>query len=505
MKPLHLLILSFLSTSAFAHNDDGYSHNANIMNYNQSNWMQDIPDTAKLSDLSIPGTHDSGSRYGGVAIENQVMTISQQLNAGIRYLDIRVRHIDDAFAIHHGLKYQHLNFDDVMKSVTQFLETHPSETILMRLHEEYKADNNTRSIEETMDSYIKKYQKYFYSTYSFYEQNPQMSALRGKIFVIWDNFSSTGSIPVTGTRFSWLNLQDAYSVKTNWDLYNKWQIIKKFINANKSSSELSLNHLSASGGSFPYFIASGHSSAGTSAPRLATGLTTPGWKNKYPDFPRVSCFIGICTIAFEGTNTLTKNYLNTNDIERTGIIAADFPGQGLIDSIIRKNSFEVMRYSNTQTNQCITQTSNAGSNLQSCRKELIPQQRISSINGQIRNQERCLTSANGGTMENSAVTFSVCQNGENQKWVNQNHQLVTTQKGKRWCLANPKNTSKLVLRSCASSDSGQYFSSITESHAGDKVSIQWSGISVPTNQDEDDDVIHSVTTSAKSIQQMGSR
>lgn len=49
-------------------------------------------------------------------------------------------------------------------------------------------------------------------------------------------------------------------------------------------------------GSFPYFVASGKSSPNGN--RLATGLTTPGFSNRYTDFPRVACFIGICTIAF---------------------------------------------------------------------------------------------------------------------------------------------------------------------------------------------------------------
>lgn len=478
MKLRSLLFLSFLSTSALAHNDDGYSHDASNMDYNQQTWMSDLSDKAQLSQLSIPGTHDSGSRYGGVAIENQVMTISQQLNAGIRYLDIRVRHIDNAFAIHHGLKYQHLNFDDVMTSVTQFLDAYPSETVIMRLHEEYKADNNTRSIDETMDSYIKKYQNYFYrNPHQNFERNPVMGALRGKIFVIWDNFSDTGMAPVTGTYLNSVKMQDAYHVKTNWDLYNKWEIIKKFINDNKSTEEVSLNHLSASGGSFPYFIASGHSSAGTSAPRLSTGLTTPGWKHKYPDFPRVSCFIGICTIAFEGTNTLTKNYLNANQIERTGIIAADFPGKGLIKAIINKNFFEVKRYKSTQSNKCITNLGNSDATLQSCNKETLPKQKISQINGQIRQQSLCLTAA--GILNNSAVLFSACHNGESQKWTEEGNQLVNMQKGNRLCLTTPQNSQKLTIRTCDRSNAGQYFAPLTESSSLDKTSTSTSMLIAP--------------------------
>lgn len=91
------------------------------------------------------------------------------------------------------------------------------------------------------------------------------------------------------------------------------------------------------GGSFPYFVASGKSSPGNSDPRLATGLTTPGFKNSYPDFPRVACFIGICTIAFEGINILGYNYIVNNNIKYLGIVFTDFLGDPLLQKAIGTN------------------------------------------------------------------------------------------------------------------------------------------------------------------------
>lgn len=120
-------------------------------------------------------------------------------------------------------------------------------------------------------------------------------------------------------------------------MYSKWLKVKaQLIKASKNKQDY-INFLSGSIGSFPYFVASGHSSPETKAPRLLTGLTTPGWNNTYPDFPRVSCFIGICSIAFEGVNTLTKNYIINNKLNYVGIVVADFPGSGLINAIIDTN------------------------------------------------------------------------------------------------------------------------------------------------------------------------
>lgn len=74
--------------------------------------------------------------------------------------------------------------------------------------------------------------------------------------------------------------------------------MKDQLNYARSKEESCLTFWTGSVGSFPYFVASGKSSPQNGAPRLATGLTTPGFKKYYPDFPRVACFIGICTIAF---------------------------------------------------------------------------------------------------------------------------------------------------------------------------------------------------------------
>jgi len=104
-----------------------------------------------------------------------------------------------------------------------------------------------------------------------------------------------------------------------------------------------MNYLSGSGVGtshrlpFPYFVVSGHGHPATDANRLSTGRTTPAW-NSWPDFPRVNCFLGICTIAFEGTNTLTYGgILNGYYTKRVGIIMTDFPGWDLINRIICLN------------------------------------------------------------------------------------------------------------------------------------------------------------------------
>jgi 1-phosphatidylinositol phosphodiesterase len=310
----------------------GYSHDSEAKTFNPG-WMENIPGEVKISELSMPGTHDSMSFYGGDAVQCQTMSLENQLESGIRVLDIRCRHIEDIFAIHHGIVFQKTYFGDVLNTAVDFLERNPTESILIRVKEEYEPKGNTRTFEETFrDGYWNTYKKFCWQPSS---DNPTLEEIRGKIVILQD-FSSAQKFGVNYATFS---IQDEYHLTTNWDLYQKWEDVKshlKITNQGEKSTKY-INYLSGSGGSFPYFVASGHSSPGTSAPRLATGRTTPGWKDSWPDFPRVNCFIGICTIAFEGTNILTTKWLEHNFKNCTGIIMSDFPGPDLIDAVIKRN------------------------------------------------------------------------------------------------------------------------------------------------------------------------
>jgi 1-phosphatidylinositol phosphodiesterase len=337
MQPLVALLLTLVAQLVLqpvvCHEHDGYNHDSSSVASNPQ-WMAYINGNTALSQLSLPGTHDSMAHYGGDAVQCQSMGLAEQLESGIRVLDIRCRHIDNACAIHHGSFYQHANLDDVLITVTGFLSANPTETILMRLKDKEHDDGEgvTRSFEDTFLDYRSRYANFFWGYTG--NDNPKLDEVRGKI-VLLQNFGANWLYGINWYTIN--NIQDAYSMGTNWDLYGKWEKVRAHLDAaaNGDSNSLYVNFLSASGGSFPYFVASGHVSPGTGDARLATGKTTPGWQNDWPDFPRVDCFIGICTIAFEGTNMLTMDWSGWQiSSRRVGIIMADFPGGGLINRII---------------------------------------------------------------------------------------------------------------------------------------------------------------------------
>ncbi|EIY5938914.1 phosphatidylinositol-specific phospholipase C [Escherichia coli] len=324
-----------ISKLAEAHFDEAYSTRKNeSIQYND--WQKGLSDNLTLDKLSIPGTHDSGSLYGGDMVRTQSKSIYSQLQSGIRFLDIRLRHIDNVMAIHHSFVYQHLGFGDVLDQIEKFLTANPSEFVLVRVKEDYDPANNSRTFEDTFYEYITSYSKKIYIPPS-QDVFPKVKELRGKIIFL-DQIPRTGKNGVFGIKYPQMfTIQDDYQLRSNWDLYRKWENIKKFLNDAKDGKTGIINYLSGSTGSFPYFVASGHSSPGMNAPRLLTGATTPGWWYLYPDFPRVSCFVGICSIAFEGTNILTRNWIQHHQPKYVGIIVGDFMGSSLIKEIIISN------------------------------------------------------------------------------------------------------------------------------------------------------------------------
>ncbi|MFI8496050.1 phosphatidylinositol-specific phospholipase C [Peribacillus butanolivorans] len=332
------------TSTVFADSHPGYSYESDI-GYQNPTWMSKLEDTKKISEVSIPGTHGSMALHGASLIDenltrNQTMNLSQQLNAGIRYVDMRVRRVKDSFVMHHGIVNQKAMFEDVLKETIQFLRDNPKETILMRLKEEHDAESGSLSFEEIFKRYKDSNTSYFWDPDSvpFSERNnPKIGDIRGKI-VILQNFTASQQY---GINYEYLNTQDKFEVGSGPNgMYEKWNAVKTHLldaNNNFKNGVIYLNHFSGTGGvaalinnSYPWFVASGKDGRDTdSNPKLIQKNATNEWE----DFPR-----GINgQVFYGGMNTLGTEIIKQGGIKHSGIIAADFPGPGLIDSIIRLN------------------------------------------------------------------------------------------------------------------------------------------------------------------------
>lgn len=341
-----------------AHTHGGYSHDSNV-GLVKSDWMSGLSDELTINQLSIPGTGNSMS-YGKDFTDftlTQSMDLETQLNSGIRFLELGVNNSEGNLRAHVNLTDLGVSLVDVIKRVSEFLKLHREEIVIIKIHSNsgeggdlpYLVRQNIES--SGLSDFIFDGSR---------NRNPKLGDARGRIIILADYSGSRWKeIPYREGA----SIQDNNYLSTNWDLYSKWERVKEHLektNRTRNSGLRSINYLTGSGGSFPYFVASGHVSSGTGDARLSTGLTTPGFNNSYPDFPRVNSLGAFSTIAFEGTNVLTLNYITREQVKFTGIVVADFPGNGLINEIIDLNFRENINNDNNNNSSTNNNTSTDG-------------------------------------------------------------------------------------------------------------------------------------------------
>ena len=306
-------------------------------------WMAQVPDSTSLADLSIPGTHDTFGIEGGVLpwmYETQqnegisAETLTAQLDAGIRAIDVRVAIVNNgtAFAIHHEDVYEDANFDDVLTKAQAFLQANPSETIVMDLHGECNGDtteggigislpglcvddpnNATEAMREAIfQSYVTRYPGLFYTpsvTGSSTADMPTLGQVRGKI--VLSIFTGPEGEVYSGYGLTQTSTGNwGQYVENDWtqcDLASKWSLAQTNIAAASADpSDMYTTYLSASCvplGADPADMAGGYG-GGT------------------------------------GENQQLLSYLAAGSVQRTGVVLMDFPGSALINAIIGLNPGE---------------------------------------------------------------------------------------------------------------------------------------------------------------------
>jgi 1-phosphatidylinositol phosphodiesterase len=206
-------------------------------------WMASQPDTTSLAALSIPGTHDSAARFepqAGLA-KTQDLTIAEQLAAGVRYLDLRCRHVDDAFLLYHGAIDQNQTFEELVATVDAFLAAHPTEAIIASVKEEATPSGNTRGFDATFTSYLT-------DRWSTAAVVPALGDVRGKL-VLLRRFA-TAMTPLGIDASAWpdnttfsianaasLRIQDAYMVTDN---SAKWTAITALLTEARAATGATL-------------------------------------------------------------------------------------------------------------------------------------------------------------------------------------------------------------------------------------------------------------------------
>ncbi len=271
------------------------------------NWMSTLPDSLNLSHLSIPGTHDAGACYEPVAgiAKCQNLHISSQLNIGVRFLDIRCRHVKNAFVIHHGPISQNQRFEDIIKVCRQFLQQHPGECVIMSVKEEYVPDHCNRSFAETFSSYVQQYPALWYLG----ETVPSLKEARGKIVLLRRfNAAQPLGIDASGWKmnntFSIANHKASLRIEDDFivpDTKSKWRSLCNFFDEAKRANDNTL------------YI-----------------CFTSGYKPLLFRIPNI-------TAVSRAINSSIATYFSSNTRGRFGIIPMDFADPGRVRLIINTN------------------------------------------------------------------------------------------------------------------------------------------------------------------------
>jgi 1-phosphatidylinositol phosphodiesterase len=327
-------------------------------------WLTFIDDDTRLTDLTLPGTHDTCTyrikdgvldklSQGALAVmlaalpsaltafaagigfatlkivsnsaQCQTLSLSEQLEKGVRSLDIRLKNINNKLTAYHGPVPLDLGFDEIFNTCRAFLNAHSKESIVMSIKCEDDSDISTL-IKSSIDN----------KSTSWFTENriPKLVEMRNKIVLIRRYSLAAGQTAIGIDATHWpdnmpfIHTNTAgiqFDIQDEYQSYLLGQLDHKFNNyvlpcLNKAivhSNKLFLNFLSGTGGVFPATLANGSYS------------------------------------SFAGTNALMSQHISGWNSNRLGIIPMDYPeypGNGtLIQQLIALNTFSQQLQSSVAT------------------------------------------------------------------------------------------------------------------------------------------------------------
>ena len=125
------------------------SVNPKVPESKAGDWLGQMSDLTLIKDISMPGSHDAMALYalGDLAGRCQSLSLASQLEAGVRFLDIRLQNQNDTLKAVHGIVDEKEKFPAIVKTIDTFLTEHPTEFVIVSIKEEEKAKGGTKDFE----------------------------------------------------------------------------------------------------------------------------------------------------------------------------------------------------------------------------------------------------------------------------------------------------------------------------------------------------------------------
>ncbi|KAK6527383.1 hypothetical protein TWF281_010563 [Arthrobotrys megalospora] len=288
-------------------------------------WMRHIWDGRSIAEITIPGTHESMT-YRGLHVKGvgwrvddpvfgqcQCNGLRDQLLSGIRYIDIRVRAVNNTLRVVHDFEQTDFTFDDVFRECKRFLDEYRSECIIMRIREEGDPIHSSRGVGDFLHSdYINNSEnKGYFSHYT--NRMPSIGSIRGKIQIL-QGFTHDDALGITWNG-DLMSIEDHWQNNSIFRIEDRWDYARTQINNKRAGNMhgvLSLAHLSAN--------------EAPEGPPIAFAAGGPA-----PLFPWIP--------NGHGTNYyLTQYILRSYDFKAAeqclGIVIMDFPGKVPINLLV---------------------------------------------------------------------------------------------------------------------------------------------------------------------------
>uniref|UniRef100_A0A8C3GNA6 Phosphatidylinositol-specific phospholipase C X domain-containing protein n=1 Tax=Cairina moschata TaxID=8855 RepID=A0A8C3GNA6_CAIMO len=198
-------------------------------------WMAGLPDALPLSRLSIPGTHDSLSLFGGRRLRCQSWGLEAQLAAGVRFLDVRCKLERGELRVYHLCTFQRASLRGVLRRTLRFLRAHPGEAVLMRIKEELPFFSRPGFAARLQRCLLEEGRGRLWCR----EEVPTLGQARGKIVVL-----EALEQAVLGIPYEQLSISDAWNVLS---LERKWARARRHLEAAASGDPAKMHLTFCSG------------------------------------------------------------------------------------------------------------------------------------------------------------------------------------------------------------------------------------------------------------------
>ena len=204
-----------------------------------NSWMTAIDDDTKIALLTIPGTHDAATSTCAGPGKCQTLTISGQLEHGVRAFDLRPTMDDNSTLgnIYHSILDTGVSMGNAMEYFDSFLKAHPGEGIIVIMRYESERQIFGSIAEDNYKTAMKNFlwdSRIYQSRMAAFNKSMTMKDLRGKILIIsrndlspvstfetaytqWSHSNSVGeALQIYGTGgLGRIYVQDMYSAEKN--------------------------------------------------------------------------------------------------------------------------------------------------------------------------------------------------------------------------------------------------------------------------------------------------